>query len=175
MKLFPKVINEDGYTLPEALVYIAVLVVLAAVSIGSLITLTRTYIELSTAHAINQSATAVLDRLVREIRFASSIDTGASTLGSSPGHLVLNTTDSAGDPTTMEFYISGGTLVVSEGGGETSPIIRETVDVPLIIFNRYVGAGGWEAVQFSVTMTSQRANANRSETFEGGAVLRGGY
>jgi type II secretory pathway pseudopilin PulG len=175
MKVLQNTSKQSGYTLPEALVYITVLVFLAIVTVSSLIALTRTFVALSVTHAINQSATALTDRMVREIRSATSIDIGASTLGSTPGHLVLNTTDDAGDPTTIEFYISGDAFVVKEGAGSAVSLVRGDVIVTPLVFERFAGVGGQEAVWFTVTLTTSRAFTSKEKIFSSGAVLRGGY
>ncbi len=90
-----------GYTLVEAIIYIAILAILSIVFISLLFTMTQSYTKFRLERDLASSASLGLERLARETRQAKSIDL-ASTLGSHPGRLFLKTTDSAGAATTND-------------------------------------------------------------------------
>jgi len=82
-----------GLSLIEIVVYIAILSLLSVVVVGILLSLSGVYAELVITKRMNTSAAAALDRMAREVRSAMSVDTASSTLGASPGLLVLSGED----------------------------------------------------------------------------------
>src|SRR3989338_8641633 len=108
---------SHGYTLVEAIIYVAILAGLAVVFISLLFTMTRSYAQFRLERDIASSASLGLGRLVREARSAASVDP-ASVLGSHPGRLRLNTTDENGLAITLDFYLSAGALMVKEGDSQ---------------------------------------------------------
>src|SRR3989344_1463298 len=101
-----------GYTLVEAIIYLAILAILTVTFISLLFTMVQAYTEFRLARDLVSSAALGLERLVRETRQAASVDLGLSVFGTPPGRLVLNTTDETGLPATVEFYLAAGTLMV---------------------------------------------------------------
>ncbi|MEK7661874.1 MAG: prepilin-type N-terminal cleavage/methylation domain-containing protein [Patescibacteria group bacterium] len=108
--------KNGGYTLLELIVYVSVVALLAVISVQSTLSLTRTFSEAKSYGDIRESGTASLERIIKEIRFASSVNLPNTTLNSNPGRLTLNTTDELGNPKTVEFYVSDNSLRLIDGG-----------------------------------------------------------
>src|SRR5690349_6811929 len=105
MRKFPKTMR--GLSIVEALFYIAILLLLVSVTIGTLLSLSNIYRNLQSLEAVNEGAQSSLERMIREIRGAVSVDTLQSTLGANPSDLYLNSVDQNGASTTREFFLSG--------------------------------------------------------------------
>lgn len=162
-----------GYTLVEAIIYVAILTVLSVTFISLLFTMTRTYTEFRLARDIVSSASLGLERMVREIRQARSVDL-SSILGVHPGRLLLNTIDGAGAPTTIDFYLSSGTLMVKQGTGAAASTTAARVNVDNLIF-RQINTVKSAAIKVELTLSSARGQLSRTEKFYATAVLRGSY
>lgn len=164
---------NKGYTLLEAVIYVAVLGFLSIVLISTVILTSRTFIGFQVVNRLDESATLTLDRMVREIRQANSVDLGQSTFGSSPGRLVLNTTI-GGTATTMQFYLQNGVVLVKQGSAAAATSTSPSVQATSLIF-RYLTTSRSQAVRVELTLAKANGVGARTETFYTTAVLRGSY
>ncbi len=162
-----------GYTLVEAIIYIAILAILSIVFISLLFTMTQSYTKFRLERDLASSASLGLERLARETRQAKSIDL-ASTLGSHPGRLFLNTTDSAGAATTIDFYLLDSTLMVKPGSAMAASTTAARVKVDNLVF-RQINTAESSAVKIEMTLSSSRGQISRTAKFYATAVLRGSY
>lgn len=166
--------NTRGVTLIEMLVYTSILVLLVVVVIYTLITMNRLYRSIKSTARIESAVHVALERMVREVRGASSIDLTQSTLGSSPGQLTLNTTDGTGATTTVQFLMTGQTPHIKEAGVDMGPLSPADVRVTNLIFRRMTTAKS-EAAKIEITIESGAGATYRSASFYSTAVLRGSY
>ncbi len=164
---------KRGYTLLEAIIYIAILAMLTVTFINLLFTMVKSYTEFRLTRNITASASLVMERIVREIRQATSVDL-TSTLGSHPGRLLLNTTDGNGAATTRDFYLTLGTLMVKEGSGAAASTTAKSVSVDNLVF-RQINTANSSAIKIEMTLTAKRGEVSRTEKFYNTAVLRGSY
>jgi len=104
--------RRRGFTLIEMVVYTAILGIIAVLAINSTLAMTRAFTSLRVSRDINSSATALFERLTRDIRGAYGVDLAQSDLGSNPGRLTLNTKDGGGSNTTIEFYVDNGLIKI---------------------------------------------------------------
>jgi len=114
-----------------------------------------------------------VEQMTREIRKASSVN-GASVLDVSPGKLVLDTTDDAGNLATMEFSLIGGAIYQRFNNGAYNPLTASSTAVTNLIF-RELSNGRTKAVRAEIAAQSGEGVAFRSEKFYTTAVLRGSY
>ncbi|MBI2100752.1 MAG: hypothetical protein HYT47_01930 [Candidatus Vogelbacteria bacterium] len=163
-----------GYTLVEAIIYVAILAVLAVTFITLLFTMVQAYTEFRLARDLTSSAALALERLTREIRQATSVDLGLSAFGPSPGRLVLKTTDETGAPTTIDFYFSAGTLMVKEGSAAAAALTAARVTVDNLVF-RQINTVESAAIKAELTLSASRGTLTRTEKFYSTAGLRGSY
>ena len=158
----------------EMLIYTAILVILAMVVVNVFLGLRRSTTALSATQVIESSAIISLERMTREIRDATSVDTGLSTLGTSPGVLQLNTTDAGGTPTTVQFYVSGRALRIKEAGTDIGPLTATTTRITNLVFRKITTAQS-QAVKIEMTLESGTSTSYRQKKFYSTVVLRGSY
>jgi len=166
--------KQKGMSIIEALFYMAILVLLVSVTVATLVSLSSTYRNLRSFEAVNESAQSALERIVRELRGATSVDTMLSTLGSSPGDLYLDSLDEDGATTTLEFFVSAQTIRVKEAGADVGPLTAADVRVTNLIFRRMATTSS-VAVKVEMTLESGTSTHYISKNFYSTAVLRGSY
>ena len=160
-------------TLIEIVVYTAILFILTLVVVNVVIAMNRTYRTFTSLSTVETSAEVSLERMTREIRDATSVDTAQSTLGSSPGQLMLNTTDASGTATTIQFFTLGQTLRVKEAGVDVGPL-SGAARVSNLVFRKLVSAQA-TAVKIEMTLESGSGSNYESKQFYSTVVLRGSY
>ncbi len=158
----------------EMLAYIFILTLLVAVVIYTLITMNNLYRSIKSSAGIEATAHVALERMVREIRGASSVDIAQSTLNSSPGQITLNTVDDNGATTTIQFFLTGQTSRIKEAGIDIGPLSSAGARVTSLTFRR-IATSTSEAVKIEMTVESGQGQSYRSSSFYSTAVLRGSY
>lgn len=159
--------SERGYAILELLFYISFFVLLSLVVINAMITMTQSFRESETQTALIRSG-SIMERMSREIRQADSISliTASS--------LKLNTTDSAGDPKTIEFLLSGTNVQLLENNVLTGNLNSPNITVTGLNFTQITTVNG-TAVKIILTVQSINDKYNRSVDFYNTVVLRGSY
>lgn len=165
-----------GFTLVEMVIYIAILSVIVVLVISSVLAMSKSLSSINTSRKINNFAETSLERLVREIRFAGSVDTLGSTFGVNPGILKLNTIDPASEsPTTVEFYIDGTDLMIKEGAGVAEDITPSSLSITNLIFYDIVVPGISESIKIEIEVNGESLFGNKVEKFYNTAVLKRSY
>jgi len=158
----------------EIVVYSALFAIIIGAVVYTLISLGGVYRSLQATQAISTSAQVALERMTRELRVATSVDIGASTLVSSPGVLIINSLDDDGNPITKEFSVTNGILRLKEAGIDQGPLTQSSVHVDTLIFRRITNAKS-EAVKIELSLSSGDGPAQSSKYFYSTIVLRGSY
>jgi type II secretory pathway pseudopilin PulG len=166
--------QKKGYTVIESLVYMAVLVVMTLVIANMLLLIMRASTTVKINRNLNTSALVGLGRIEREIRSAKSVDIAGSTLGSSPGVLKLNTTDSSGNVTTIEFNVASNLLQVKKGAGTAVAVTPSQATVTSLVFRRFT-TGKSEGVKVEVQFSTTVRGITQTENYYTTAVLRSSY
>ncbi|MEX2013413.1 MAG: type II secretion system protein [Parcubacteria group bacterium] len=163
--------KQKGFSLIEMLVYISILVFMLAVIMDITISMVRSERVIRASRNVENSASIALERIVREMRQADSINTTSSIFGSNPGVLVLQGTDTLGDPRTVEFYVSSETLLLKENGLDLGTLTEADARVTDLVFNYFSGSNS-EGVRIEMTIESGESPHYRSEHFYASAILR---
>lgn len=163
-----------GFTLLEMVLYAAALGATAVISINATLLMTKTFVQLRISRDLNSSAVTVLERVTREIREAYAIDLGASSLGVNPGRLMLQTKDSGGADTTVEFYVQQGILKVREGGIDRGALMSSSTQATSFVV-RSTSNTLSDAVKIDLTLTGTRGSVSKTRNFFTTVVLRGSY
>ena len=103
-------INE-GFSLVETLFYVAIFAILTIVVINSMVTMVKSFKEVSIHREITQGGGEIMERISREIRGSKQINT----LADVNGDLKLNTTDDGGNAKTIEFLLANNNLQIIDG------------------------------------------------------------
>ena len=163
-----------GFTLIELLLYTGILIILVSVIGSTLLAFSRTYRSIASEQAIEQGAEGGLERMVRDIHSASTIDTANSMFDTSPGALSLNATDAAGTPVTIRLSLSNGILHLSKDGVDEGPLMPASVNVSSLIF-RSITTANSQAVKIEMTLESGTSSSYHARSFYETTVLRGTY
>jgi len=166
--------GSRGVSYVEMVIYVAILAVLFVLVINIATSMLSSYRQIKLSKNITIASVTLMERLVREIQNAKSVDQVGSVLGTNPGKLVLNTTDSAGTPKVVEFYRSDLTLRVKEDAVDVGPLTASDDSVDSIIF-RLIDTGFSEAVKIEVTLSSSLGSASTTKIFYDTVILRGSY
>ena len=147
---------------------------MAVLAVQAILSITRVFAEVRSFSSIRGGGVSAIERIVKEIRFASSINYSGTILGSNPGRLKLNTTDESGSAKTVEFYVDGNSLNIIDDGVEKGTLIGNNVFLTNLIFKQSTTSRGM-LVKIEMTLKDDRATSSRSANFYGSAVLRGAY
>lgn len=160
---------KGGYTLLEVLFYIALFSILTFVVIDSLITMTRAFRQ-TTVQADLMSASSFMERISREIRQASSVNS------ISASDLKLNTKDELGNDKTVRFLLSGTDVQFFENDILTGNLNTPNIQVTALSFTHItIPTSNGKAVKFSLSAKSSRDTTNRVKNFYNTINFRGDY
>lgn len=166
--------NKKGFTLVEMVIYMGLLALLVVVVITMLVSIVKSQRNIKSHLAIEETVVVSLDRMIREIRNAKSVDI-SSILGTNPGHLILNTTDSGGNPKTVEFYLESGVLKMEENTVVSGPLSRSDVTISSLMF-WLIDNQKADAVRITMTVNANQPDGSvHTENFYATAILRGSY
>lgn len=166
--------KRRGFTLIEMVVYAAMLGVISVLAINSVLSMTRAFADLRASRDVNSSATALFERLTRDIRTAYDVDVMQSTFGTNPGRLTVNTRDVAGASTTVEFFEDSGAIKIRQGGVLEGAITTTTTTVTNFVVYHLLNANT-EAIKVDATLSATYGGATKSRNFSTTIVLRGTY
>ncbi|MDO8604743.1 MAG: hypothetical protein Q7K40_05125 [bacterium] len=162
-----------GFTLVEMVIYAGVLGVLGVLSINSTLIMTRAFTDLRVSRDLNSSATALFERLTRDIRGAKSINL-SSTFDSSTGWLTLDTEDLSGTATTVEYYIEDSLVKIREGGVAQGAIMTPKTTITNFYLRRLINTNS-EAIKIEATISATRGDITKTRKFYSTVVMRESY
>ena len=170
IKKFPK--NESGFTLIEAIIYIAIFVMLSALLIDSLVVISKAYDDVRVNRDMLSSVNTSMERIAHDIKSASSWVSGSSNsvFATSPGKLTIKNFDN----TTEVFELISGDVQFTDQTGYVSNLTGSHVFVDSLIF-RDISTANSKAVKIEITMHSLRYPSAKSLSLSDTVVLRGSY
>lgn len=165
---------KSGSSLLETLIYAAIFAVVVILVVNSLLAMSKSYGSIRAAQSVNFSASAAMERMVREIRFAESIDDAGSVFGSSPGRLKLNTGE-IGLPAMIQFFADNGAAAVVEEVSTPEYLTSSSTELVFLRFDKISVSTSSQAVRIRMTLRSLGGKIQRTENFYNTATLRGSY
>ena len=131
----------------ETLIYIAILVALIAFTVSGIMQVGSSFRTTITQRNVNTSAEAALERIIREVRYANTVDLTGSTLDANPGVLLLNTIDPSTDlPQNVKFSVTSGRLIVQAGSSTPEALTNNSVQLTNLVFRRIATSSVSEAI-----------------------------
>jgi len=169
-------VHTRGISLLEAVIYVAILAMIFVVVINTVIAVSNSFGKARLTRNVTSHGSAALERMLREVRLADSVNDSLSILGSHPGVLVLNTVISASDdtPTSRTFSLDAGTLTLQEEESTPVPMTRG-VAVSNLVFYKITASTTSEAVRIEMTVEDSAGTMSVSKDFSATAVLRRSY
>ena len=162
----------------EMLIYAAILAVVSIFVVNSILMIVKSFNNYRTWRYVNASGEAAMERIVREIKLADSINAGTSVFDSNPGRLVLNTIDPDSESaTTIEFYVSSSSLMVKEGGATGVTLTPSAVNLTNLIFREVATSTNAKskAIRVEMEIRSGEGIYQKTAKFYDTAILRRSY
>lgn len=173
MKFYTK--NSKGYSLVEALMYVSLVAILVGVITYAIRVLFVANSIVRATRNVENSAITLTDRLVREIRAASSVDIAHSVLGGNTTDGVLSLIiPSGGGTRTVKFYTQNDRVYVEEDGVVKGPLTLSNTPISSLQFY-YLATSTSRAIKFEAVIVGPPSDPGVAERFYGTAVLRGAY
>lgn len=166
--------KNSGFSLVEILVYIAIFAALSVVIINSFSVIVASFNSTRTSRDLLEGGNTSFERITREIRLANSVDSANSVLGSTPGTLQMNSTNSGGSARIVKIILESGAVNLYEDGTLTGNLLGSNVQATSLIFRKITTTAG-TAVKVEMTLQDQRGKDHRSEKFYDTVILRGDY
>jgi hypothetical protein len=165
--------HQKGYSIVEVIAYASLLAIIVTVITYAITLLFRANSIVKSTRDVENSAIASTDRMIREIRAASSVDLHNSSFGVDDGILSLVIPSGSGTR-TVRFYLSNSKIMVDDNGSVTGPLTLSSTQVTSLRFY-YLSATTSTAVKFETVMIGPISDPGISEKLYGTAVLRGAY
>lgn len=162
--------QKNGYTLVEIVIYLAILSVFFIIIVNSILSFTKPYREILALRVIERSGLDVMERVTRDIRSASSVDTANSILGTSPGVLVLNSLHNS--VTSTKFYIDSGVLKVDVNGVYQGPLTTGGVSITNLVFYHLSNSVS-SAVKIDMTLQITVGSTTKIKKYYSTVILKG--
>lgn len=157
-----------GFTLVEMLIYISILVVVSTAAVTFLISLDEFIDQYQVETALYRSGTNVLEQTVVSLRQADTFD-ALNSIIDDPANGRLGVTAGA---STTQLVLDSGRIDLYLDGENYGDLTGDTVTVDSFTVFRYDTAIG-QMVRVKVRLTATVGGVTKSETFYGGAVIRG--
>lgn len=164
-----------GFSIVEVMVYLAIFTALSILVINLFIFILSSFNATNVNRKILESGSISMERISREIRQAKNIDIANSSLGSNPGSLQLNSTDSSGNPMIVKFINENGKLNFYKNNTNLQGnLLGQKLSVTDLVFSR-ISTLKSEAIKIKMTLQYSDGRNVESENFYNTIVLRGGY
>lgn len=174
MPLFKKKLGSkanSGFSLVEMVIYVTLLVVIFLIVVNTILSFTGSYQSLRALRALDHSSVSSMERITRDIRGATSVDTANSTLGTSPG--VLTLTQTVGSvSTTTKFYLQGGVVKVDVNGVYSGPLTLTGTSVTNLVFTKLTSSIS-SAVKVDLTVSATVGTTTKTKIYHSTVILRG--
>jgi Tfp pilus assembly protein PilW len=173
-KLHKRSIGQKGFSLVETIVYLTIFVAITVAIINSTVVLAKSYRNVGSIRAIENSAISSMERMTREIRDATSINNSLTTYNTNPGVLALNSTNDAGTVETLRFYVSGNKLLLDRNGVNIGQLSLSDANISSLIF-RSIATSTVSGVKIEMTIDNGSTTPYITKNFYGTAILRSSY
>ena len=163
--------TDRGFTLVEALIYIAIFVFISVGSIG----LVMASQELLSQYLVRQnlfvSGTTIMERVLVEVREADDVVVSGSAFATTTGALALATASG-----TIQFTYDPveSHLLLTESDGRSVSLHADNVAVTEFVVDRYTHDTS-TLLRIRVGLLAGRQAYEETYTLRGGAIIRGSY
>lgn len=160
-------IREQGFTLVEMLVYLAIFVTVATASVTLMISLSTFVDQYRIETRLYRSGTSIMEQVLLAARQADQVVlTGTELATSTAGRVQFENS-----ATTTDFILENNTVTLTINGEAQGSLTSSGVVVDGFTVYRYDTTNG-ELVRVRLDMTSTNNGVTRSLSVQGGAVIR---
>lgn len=157
----------------EVVIYVTILSLLTVVAVSAILAVNTYLATIRVVRLLSDTETLAMERVIRTVRDAASVNVGASVFDSSPGTLSL--TGSESPPLAHIVSLSGGTLFIQDGTAPAEALTPPGVAVTGLIFGHLTNGTLSEAVKVELTLAASSGKATTTHNVYGTAVLRNSY
>lgn len=165
---------KKGFSLVELIIYTALSVVLMGVVIYAMNAILISHRIIKATRNVENSGIAAMDRMVREIRAAQSIDGANSSFGVSNGALSLIIPTDGGGTRTVRFYLSSQKIMVDDDGVLTGQLSLSAIRATSLKFYS-LSTTTSSAIKVELTLLGPTSTPSVSDNFYTTIVMRGAY
>ncbi|EKD76221.1 MAG: hypothetical protein ACD_43C00187G0001, partial [uncultured bacterium] len=167
--------SGKGFTLIEAIVYVAVFSLLVGATTTFLINIIQLKNKTQAERTAYQEARYIMERINNRIRLAPGIDTGSSIFDNDQGRLVLKSPEVPTNLTT--FYVQNGVAYEKLGPAAATAISSAEVSVSQLNFNQVVSSDLQGSIETKITVStvSNRPDTQATSALTSHASLRNDY
>jgi len=144
--------NQKGFTLIEALIYLAIIGGVLAAFLNFSLSISQSRNKTYVVQEVQANNRVALDRITQAIESASGINIGSSTFDTDPGVLSLSMSSSTLNPTIISLSQNDGTLQITEGAGSPVAITSSEVKVTNLQFIRLNQANNRQNIRVFLTV-----------------------
>jgi Tfp pilus assembly protein PilV len=157
---------QSGFSLVEMMVYVALLTVIVLALVNMVFSFSSSYAQLGALRAAENTGILSMERMIRDIHSATSLDNAQSSFSTSSGALavVIGTT-------TTRFYLQNGVLRVSVGGTDVGPLSAANTTITNLMFKATSTAQS-QGVHIDMTINGTAGNATRTKKYQTTVVLK---
>jgi type II secretory pathway pseudopilin PulG len=163
-------IKTSGYTLLETVAYVAIFIIILVSVLDMLVVLSKSFSRVRAYNQVRVSGMNAMERVSREIRTASSRDTGSTS-----DDLIINTTDEVGAAKTVEFYwdSTAKSINLVDNGIAKGALNGSSTEITTLVFYN-ASSSKSEVIKIEMTARSKKLT-DISAKFYDTIVMRGGY
>lgn len=165
--------KSGGYTLVEMVIYVGILSLISLVTIYTIFSFVSSYRNVTALRLAENSAIYSMERMSRDIMYATNVDSVNSVLGSNPGVLTITSVNNTYS-TTTKYYLDSGVLKVDINGSYVGPLNSRGTQITSLVFNT-VSSGKSTAVKIDMTINATVANVTKEKNYHNTVILRGSY
>lgn len=167
-------IKNKGTSLVEVILYVVLLTLVTGIIIQMLIAVGGVYKNIKLTRELESSGAISMERMLREIRNSSSVVVSESTLGATPGILVVSGIDEDSNFYQIKFNVASEALQISKDSEAPTALTSSPISVSRLIFSHITNTNS-QGVRVELEVSGTVGVVSKSEKFYGFAVLRGSY
>ena len=153
------------------IIYVGILSLVSAVVVSMLLSFAVSYRNVTALRLAENSGFYSMERMIRDIISATSVDSGNSTFGVSPGVLTIVSTYNAVS-TTTKFYVDNGLLKVDINGSYFGPLNSTNTIITNLVFTRLVNNFS-NAIKIDLTVRGTAGEIMKDKIYHSTVILRG--
>ncbi len=165
---------KKGFTLIEMIIYVSIISMAFGIFVNVILSINRSYGRLSAKKNLDEAAMIFMERILRETRSSTDIDTEQSVFNDNSGKLVLNQKNVLGEVSNVSFFVNNLRPQIERDGVLEGDLTSTKVESPKLIF-RLLDSGTSKGIKIEVEFKTKDGAQYISEVYYGFAVLRGSY
>lgn len=153
------------------IVYVSILSIVSFIIVNTLLSLSGSYRKVLVIHAIDNSAIDSMERISRDLRWGTGVDTANSTFGSGNGALTI-VENSGPYSTTTRFYLSNGIIKIDINGVYYGPLTMSNTTVSDLTFTKMDGQLS-DAIKVDMTVFATSGPVVKSKKYHTTILMKG--